>query len=110
MAPPAHDLTPTRRSPTRTCVACRTERDKRDLVRIVRGADGTVRMDATGKASGRGAYLCADPACWTKAAKSRAVQRALAVTSSETLTATLAAGPPPEFAAQWAAREVPSGT
>jgi predicted RNA-binding protein YlxR (DUF448 family) len=96
-------------TPTRTCVACRTERDKRDLVRIVRGADGVVRLDATGKASGRGAYLCADPGCWTKAHKSRAVQRALDVSGSEALTAMLSAGPPPERAAAWAAREASSG-
>lgn len=101
---------PTRtESPTRTCVACRTERDKRDLLRIVRGPDGSVSLDATGKASGRGAYLCADPMCWTKARKSRAVQRALAVAASAELSSMLAAGPPPERAAAWAAREAASG-
>ena len=82
------------RSPTRTCVACRTERDKRDLLRVVRAPDGAVRLDPTGKATGRGAYLCADPACWAKASQSRAIQRALAVPSSEALGALLAAGPP----------------
>jgi predicted RNA-binding protein YlxR (DUF448 family) len=97
------------RAPTRTCVACRTERDKRDLVRIVRGSDGAVSLDATGKASGRGAYLCADPACWSKAAKSRAVQRALEVSGSAELASMLAAGPPPERAAEWAARGAASG-
>jgi hypothetical protein len=82
------------RRPARTCVSCRTERDKRDLVRIVRTPSGDVRVDPTGKASGRGAYLCADPVCWEKARKSRAVQRALAVPSSDALGALLAAGPP----------------
>jgi predicted RNA-binding protein YlxR (DUF448 family) len=98
-----------RTTPTRTCVACRTERDKHDLVRIVRGPDGRVMLDATGKASGRGAYLCADPACWTKAQKSRAVQRALAVSGSAELSSMLAAGPPPERAARWAVREAAHG-
>jgi predicted RNA-binding protein YlxR (DUF448 family) len=97
------------RAATRTCVACRTERDKRDLVRIVRGSDGAVSLDPTGKALGRGAYLCADPACWTKAAKSRAVQRALEVSGSAELASMLAAGPPPERASAWAAREAASG-
>ena len=82
------------RRPARTCVSCRTEREKRDLVRIVRTPSGDVRLDPTGKASGRGAYLCADPACWEKALKSRAVQRALAVPSSDALGTLLAAGPP----------------
>jgi predicted RNA-binding protein YlxR (DUF448 family) len=83
-----------RRPPTRTCVACRTERDKRDLLRVVRAPDGAVRLDQTGRATGRGAYLCADPACWAKARQSRAIQRALAVPSSEALGLLLAAGPP----------------
>ncbi len=84
----------------RTCVSCRTERDKRDLVRIVRSTGGEVVVDPTGKASGRGAYLCADPACWSKALKSRAVQRALDVPSSEALSALLTAGPPTETIAR----------
>ena len=100
---------PTHDAPTRTCVACRTERDKRDLLRIVRASDGSVTLDPTGKAAGRGAYLCADPACWAKAHKSRAVQRALAVSGSPELTSMLVAGPPPERAAAWAAKEAAHG-
>jgi uncharacterized protein len=86
-----------RRPPTRTCVSCRTEREKGDLVRIVRmktGENVEVQVDPTGKASGRGAYLCADPACWSKALRTRAVQRALDVSSAAGLTALLSAGPP----------------
>lgn len=66
-----------RRFPLRTCVACRTERQKRELVRIVRAPDGTVGLDPTGRAPGRGAYLCADPACWPTALKKSALERAL---------------------------------
>lgn len=101
-----------RRPPTRTCVSCRTEREKGDLVRIVRTQTGQnaqnaqnvqnvqnvqkveVRVDPTGKAPGRGAYLCADAACWSKALKTRAVQRALDVSSAAGLTALLSSGPP----------------
>jgi predicted RNA-binding protein YlxR (DUF448 family) len=68
---------PPRRYPTRTCVACRTERQKRDLVRVVRAPDGTVALDRTGKASGRGAYLCADGSCWSSALKKKTIERAL---------------------------------
>jgi len=63
----------------RTCVGCRTERAKRDLVRIVRLPSGDVVMDSTGKLSGRGAYLCADGKCWTLALRRGALERALAV-------------------------------
>jgi predicted RNA-binding protein YlxR (DUF448 family) len=52
--------------PQRTCVACRQVRSKRDLVRVVRAPDGKVYVDETGKANGRGVYLCRDRACWEK--------------------------------------------
>jgi uncharacterized protein len=50
--------------PQRTCVVCRSERGKRELVRIVRTRDGGVRVDLTGKVAGRGAYLCKARPCW----------------------------------------------
>jgi predicted RNA-binding protein YlxR (DUF448 family) len=52
--------------PQRTCSACRAVKPKRDLIRIVRTPEGTVAVDETGKASGRGAYLCRARACWEK--------------------------------------------
>jgi uncharacterized protein len=71
---------PARTFPTRTCVACRTERQKREFVRIVRAPDGTVAFDGTGRANGRGAYICADASCWQAALKKSAIERALGVT------------------------------
>ena len=68
---------PPRHYPVRTCVACRTERQKRELLRIVRATDGTVSVDPSGKAAGRGAYICADGSCWATALKRKAVERAL---------------------------------
>jgi predicted RNA-binding protein YlxR (DUF448 family) len=47
----------------RTCVACGRIRPKRELVRVVRTPDGLVRVDPTGKVSGRGAYVCREPGC-----------------------------------------------
>jgi len=70
--------------PQRTCVACRTVRSKRELVRIVRlsstGAEGSVVVDETGKRSGRGAYLCRQRGCWEAALAGRQLERALNVT------------------------------
>ena len=63
--------------PTRTCVACRQEADKRSLVRIVRGADGQAVIDRTGQAPGRGAYLHHDSACVEQARKKRVLERSL---------------------------------
>jgi hypothetical protein len=68
---------PVRHAPARTCVACRTERPKRELVRIVRTPAGTLLLDPTGKLAGRGAYLCADDTCRAAALKKRAIERAL---------------------------------
>lgn len=53
-----------RHVPQRTCVECRTTRPKRELVRIVRLAEGGVTVDETGKKPGRGAYLCRRRVCW----------------------------------------------
>lgn len=60
----------------RMCVACRQMRPKKELVRIVRTPEGEIRLDATGRANGRGAYLCASAACLERAVKTRALERA----------------------------------
>lgn len=62
--------------PLRQCVGCRQRREKPQLIRVVRSPEGEVSLDAWGKKPGRGAYLCPDPACLKKAAKSRALERA----------------------------------
>lgn len=54
--------------PQRTCVGCRMVLTKRSLIRIVRTEEG-VRVDPSGKAAGRGAYLHNARSCWEKALK-----------------------------------------
>lgn len=63
--------------PLRTCVVCRRKEAKRGFVRIVRTPEGVVTIDPSGKANGRGAYLCSDLACWQRAAESTVLERAL---------------------------------
>src|ERR1051325_12016997 len=70
-----------KRIPQRTCIACRRTDAKRGLMRLVRGVDGHVEVDPTGKRAGRGAYLCHDPACWEQALKRRGLERALRIES-----------------------------
>jgi uncharacterized protein len=66
--------------PQRTCVVCRQKQDKRSLVRLVRTPAGPVVVDYSGKQNGRGAYLCANPACWDKASSTpQILQRALKI-------------------------------
>jgi hypothetical protein len=66
-----------RHIPQRTCVACRRTTAKRELVRVVRTAEGGVEVDPTGKRSGRGAYLCPTPGCWRLAVQKGRLDRAL---------------------------------
>ena len=63
--------------PQRQCMGCRERKAKKELIRVVRGVDGTVSLDFSGKAPGRGAYLCPDPECLKKAIRSKALRRSL---------------------------------
>ncbi|MGH2670465.1 MAG: RNase P modulator RnpM [bacterium] len=74
-----------RHVPQRQCVACRQMRPKRALVRIVRTPAGEVRVDATGKASGRGAYVCPTEECAAAAMQDRRLEHALAVPMPQSL-------------------------
>ena len=62
--------------PMRMCVACRQMRPKKELIRIVRTPEGAVTLDRTGRAHGRGAYLCDSIDCLSRAVKTRALDRA----------------------------------
>ncbi len=66
--------------PQRTCVGCREVQGKRQMVRVVRRADGQVGVDATGKAPGRGAYIHQRQSCWQSALKAGHLAHALRVT------------------------------
>ena len=67
----------TRKTPMRKCAGCQEVREKRQLLRIVRDPEGQVSLDRTGRKSGRGVYLCANPACLEKAIKTNALERSL---------------------------------
>ncbi|NLI95595.1 MAG: YlxR family protein [Synergistaceae bacterium] len=76
---------PIRRTRPRTCVGCGTESPKKGLIRVVRKPDGEVSIDPTGKAPGRGAYLCASADCLREAKKRKALSRCLKVVIPESL-------------------------
>ena len=65
--------------PIRQCIGCRTQKPKKELIRVVRSPEGSVSLDFRGKAPGRGAYLCRDAACLRKAVRSRSLERSLSV-------------------------------
>ena len=68
-----------RKIPQRQCVGCRTMKEKRELIRVVKTPDNEIVLDVTGKKSGRGAYVCPDGECLKKARKSRALERAFSL-------------------------------
>ncbi len=77
--------------PQRTCLACRQVKDKRDLIRVVRTPEGRLLVDPTGKANGRGAYLCRDVHCYKKGLTKDWLARSLKVKPSSTDVAELQA-------------------
>ena len=68
--------------PQRTCVACREIKDKRELIRVVRTPTGQIVLDPTGKANGRGAYLCRSSNCLEIGLQKGRLARALKATLS----------------------------
>ena len=60
----------------RMCIVCRGQSDKKQLLRIVKNKDGEIFVDVTGKANGRGAYVCKDRACYEKLCKQKSLNRA----------------------------------
>ena len=69
--------------PMRMCVGCREMKEKRDLIRVVRGPEGDVSLDPTGKKSGRGAYVCRNAECLKRAIRQRQLERQLEVVLTE---------------------------
>lgn len=65
-----------KKMPMRKCVGCMESKPKKELIRIA-GYEGQVCLDPTGKAKGRGVYLCPNGQCFAKAKKKRALSRSL---------------------------------
>ena len=77
--------------PIRQCIGCRTQKPKKELIRVVRSPEGSVSLDFRGKAPGLGAYLCRDAACLRKAVKTRSLERSLSVPIPEDVISRLLA-------------------
>ncbi len=66
--------------PMRQCLGCREHKPKKELIRVVRSPEGEISLDFKGKLPGRGAYVCPQVACLSKARKARALERAFDTT------------------------------
>ena len=83
-----------RKIPMRMCVGCREMKPKMTLTRVVKPQEGDAHIDRTGKAQGRGAYVCGQIECLRKAKKSRALERALEAQIDDAVFAQLEAQMP----------------
>ena len=61
--------------PQRTCIGCNSQKNKNELIRIVKNKDGDISIDRTGKANGRGAYICDSIDCLEKAIKTKRLNK-----------------------------------
>ena len=75
--------------PMRTCIACRSEKPKKELIRIVKNKDGEFFVDKTGKLNGRGAYLCDSDSCAQKIIKKKLLKPAFGVDVPDSVYAKL---------------------
>lgn len=64
-----------KKMPQRTCMGCNTKKDKKDLIRIVKAKEGEISIDRTGRANGRGAYICDNIDCLEKAIKTKRIEK-----------------------------------
>lgn len=56
------------------CIACKSSKPKRELIRIVKNDDGII-LDKTGKLNGRGSYICNDQECMNKLIKQKVLNK-----------------------------------
>ena len=61
--------------PMRQCVGCGEMKGKKEMMRVLRTAEGDIVLDVTGKKNGRGADLCKSMECLKKARKSKGLER-----------------------------------
>ncbi len=72
-----------KRKPLRRCIACNNQKEKQELLRIIRNPQKELEIDLTGKKNGRGAYICKNEECLNLAKKTKRLERALEVNVKE---------------------------
>ena len=71
--------------PMRQCVGCQEMKNKKELIRILKNTENEISIDLTGKANGRGAYLCRDAECLLKAKKNKGLERSFKMSIPESV-------------------------
>jgi uncharacterized protein len=75
--------------PQRMCLGCQEMKPKKELIRVVKNSEGIIKVDLTGKAPGRGAYICKASECLEKAIKSKRFEKAFETKISDDIFARL---------------------
>ena len=75
--------------PMRRCVGCGEMKDKKEMMRILKTAEGPIVLDMTGKKNGRGAYLCKSAECLQKARRNKGLERSFKMSIPEEVYETL---------------------
>lgn len=71
--------------PKRTCIGCNQIKLKKELIRIVKDKQGNINVDKTGKANGRGAYICDNKECLERLKKSKRLEKTFEMSIDEKL-------------------------
>lgn len=74
-----------RKKPLRMCLGCKEQKEKRDLIRVVKTKEDTFSLDPTGRMNGRGAYICNDAECLKKAVKNKGLERSFKMKIPDTI-------------------------
>lgn len=61
--------------PMRQCIGCGCMKNKKEMMRVLKDAEGNISLDVTGRKNGRGAYLCVSEECMQKARKNKGLER-----------------------------------
>lgn len=70
-------MTTVRKIPMRKCTGCGEMKSKKEMLRVLKTAEGLIVLDRTGKQNGRGAYLCQSSECLAKAFRNKGLERSL---------------------------------
>lgn len=68
--------------PMRQCVGCGEMKSKREMMRVIKTAEGEILLDTTGRKNGRGAYLCFSGECLKQARKNHGLERSFKMSIS----------------------------
>ena len=70
-------MTAVKKVPMRKCTGCGEMKSKKEMFRVLKTTEGPIVLDKTGKMNGRGAYLCQNQDCLTKAFRNKGLERSL---------------------------------